>query len=43
MSINLRSVALKGKPEIKEYFLGFVNVEVTTGLHLSTERAEDSI
>ena len=25
MSIILRSVALKGKPEIKEHFLGFVN------------------
>lgn len=36
MSIILRSVALKGKPEIKEHFLGFVNVEVTTGLNLST-------
>ena len=29
MSIILRSVAFKGKPEIKEHFLGFVNVEVT--------------
>ncbi|XP_040210403.1 zinc finger MYM-type protein 1-like [Rana temporaria] len=36
MSIILRSVALKGKPEIKEHFLGFVNVEATTGLNLST-------
>lgn len=34
MSIILRSVALKGKPEIKEHFLGFVNVEETTGLNL---------
>ena len=33
MSIIPRSVALKGKPEIKECF---VNVEVTTGLNLST-------
>ncbi|XP_056466856.1 uncharacterized protein LOC130405715 [Gadus chalcogrammus] len=36
MSIILRSVALKGQPEIKEHFLGFVNVEATTGLNLST-------
>lgn len=36
MSIILRSVALKGQPEIKEHFLGFVNVEATTGLSLST-------
>ena len=35
MSIILRSVALQGKPEIKEHFLSFVNVEVTTGLNLS--------
>ena len=34
MSIILRSVALKGKPENKEHFLGFVNV--STGLNLST-------
>eukprot|EP00064_Thunnus_orientalis_P001995 superscaffoldBa00000138_g2000 len=26
---------LRGKPEIKEHFLSFVNVEVTTGLNLS--------
>jgi hypothetical protein len=36
MSIILGSVALKGKPEIKAYFLGFANVEVTAGLNLST-------
>uniref|UniRef100_A0A8C1K3Y1 TTF-type domain-containing protein n=1 Tax=Cyprinus carpio TaxID=7962 RepID=A0A8C1K3Y1_CYPCA len=36
MSIILRSVALRGKPETKEHFLGFVNVEATTGLNLST-------
>lgn len=35
MSIIVRSVALEGKPEIKEHFLGFVNVEETTGLNLS--------
>ncbi|KAK0150731.1 repressor of the inhibitor of the protein kinase [Merluccius polli] len=36
MSIILRSVALKGQPEIQEHFLGFVNVKDTTGLGLST-------
>lgn len=36
MSIILRSVSLKGQPEIKEHFLGFVNVEATTGLNLTT-------
>ena len=29
-------MALKGQPETKEHFLGFVNVEATTGLNLST-------
>lgn len=35
MSIIVRSVALEEKPEIKEHFLGFVNVEETAGLNLS--------
>lgn len=35
MSIIRRSVALKGKPEIKDFFC-FVNVEVTIGLNLAT-------
>ena len=36
MFIILRNVASQGKPKIKELFLSSVNVEVTTGLNLST-------
>ncbi|CAL9706555.1 unnamed protein product [Knipowitschia caucasica] len=36
MSIILRCVQLKEIPEIKEHFLGFVKVEQTTGLNLSS-------
>lgn len=35
MSVVLRSVSLKPKPEVKEYFLGYLVVEETTGLNLS--------
>lgn len=35
MSVMVRIVCLNPKPEIKEYFLGFVVVEETTGLSLS--------
>lgn len=36
MSIILRIVELQPEPEIKEYFLGFLVVEETTGKNLST-------
>lgn len=36
MSIILRRLTLKGKPKIKEHFLGFVNVEVATSLSVPT-------
>ncbi|KAL0147911.1 hypothetical protein M9458_056788, partial [Cirrhinus mrigala] len=35
MSVILRTVALEPKPEVKEYFLGYVEVFETTGLNLS--------
>ena len=35
MSVVLRSVALKPKPEVKEYFLGYLVIEEATGLNIS--------
>lgn len=35
MSVVLHSVALKPKPEVKEYFLGYLVIVEATGLNIS--------
>ncbi|XP_039866244.1 zinc finger MYM-type protein 1-like [Simochromis diagramma] len=35
MSVIVRIVCFQAQPDIKEYFLGYINVEQTTGLNLS--------
>lgn len=41
MSVVLHSVALKPKPEVKEYFLGYLVIVEATGLNISNVILED--